>query len=162
MLTFVVAASCVDVRVQTDTGNTWSTPSFIVGAGSVDPKLLRVDQSLVMSGGRNCNNINKTIDGQKRGADLMLWLNADGMATNWVMYSLSYWHNHLGFPGQTNCTERGPDCFSLGLNVSCRTETSAYTALRLDENGDGNSGWVQYDMHGIQFAMKFTVGPKRQ
>ena len=32
----------------------------------------------------------------------------------------------------------------------------------LDENGDGNSGWVQYDMHGIQFAMKFTVGPKRQ
>ena len=65
----------------------------------------------------------------------MLWLNADGMATVWVMYSLSYWHNHLGFPGQTNCTERGPDCFSVGLNVSCRTETSAYTQLRLDESG---------------------------
>ena len=75
---------------------------------------------------------------------------------------LSYWHNHLGFPGQTNCTERGPDCFSPGLNISCRTETSAYTQLRLDENGDGNIGWVQYDMHGIQFAMKFSVGPKRR
>ena len=147
--------------IQTDTGNTWSKPSTILGAGSADPKLLRVGQSLVMSGGRNCNNINKTIDGQTRGADLMLWLNADGMANDWVMYSLSYWHNHLGFPGQTNCTERGPDCFSPGLNTSCRTETSAYTDLRVGQNGDGNSsGWVQYDMHGIQFAMEFTIGPK--
>lgn len=96
------------VFIQTDTGDTWSRPSFIGGAGSVDPKLLRVGQFLVMSGGRNCNNINKTIDGQIRGADLMLWLNADGMASEWVTYSLSYWHNHLGFPGQTNCTEVRP------------------------------------------------------
>ena len=58
--------------------------------------------------------------------------------------------------------QRGPDCFSTGLNVSCRTETSAYTALYLDENGDGNSGWVQYDMHGIQFAMEFAIAPKRR
>ena len=55
-------------------GLSWSKPSFIVGAGSADPSLLRVGGSLVMSGGRNCNNINKTIDGCRRGADLMMWL----------------------------------------------------------------------------------------
>ena len=55
-------------------GLSWSKPSFIVGAGSADPSLLRVGGSLVMSGGRNCNNINKTIGGCRRGADLMMWL----------------------------------------------------------------------------------------
>ena len=63
---------CV-LRGQTDTGLTWSKPSFILGAGSAMPNLMRVGNSLVLSGGRNCNNINKTIDGCRRGADLMLW-----------------------------------------------------------------------------------------
>jgi hypothetical protein len=145
---------------STDTGRSWSKPSFIMGAGSADPKLLRVGGSLILSGGRNCNNINKTIDGVKRGADLMLWLNDDGMANHWTMHSLSYWHNTLwmntSMVDWRNCTRRGPNCFSPGLNTSCRTETSAYTALTLDAN-DTNSGWVKYDMHGIPFAMRFVL-----
>ena len=150
---------------STDTGRTWSNPTTIVGAGSADPQLLRVGRSLVLSGGRNCNNINKTIcdaNGcSKRGADLMMWLNADGMAHNWTMFSLSYWHNRLWPPAAArqrlhNCTQRGPDCFSPGLNTSCRTETSAYTSLHLDPQV-ANRGWVKYDMHGIPFAMAFTV-----
>ena len=100
-----------------------------MGAGSADPKLLRVGGHVVMSGGRNCNEINKTVDGVKRGADLMLWLNGDGMAKSWTVYSLSYWHNKLWMnPSMIdwhNCTRRGPNCFSSGVNTSCRTETSA-------------------------------------
>ena len=174
---------------STDTGLTWSKPSFIVGAGSAMPSIMRLGKSLVMSGGRNCNNINHTIDGVRRGADLMLWLSADGMAESWDMYSLSYWHNRLWKPNATvsmqhgNCTQRGPNCFSEGVNTSCRTETSAYTALHLasppplagsddstTEEGASitaistgsidrseNLGWVSYDMHGINFAMEFRL-----
>jgi len=54
---------------STTTGQTWSTPSFLIGAGSADPQLMRVGGSLILSGGRNCNNINKTVDGVRRGAD---------------------------------------------------------------------------------------------
>lgn len=138
---------CV-LRGQTDTGLTWSKPSFILGAGSAMPNLMRVGNSLMLSGGRNCNNINKTIDGCRRGADLMLWcvltlclrhgpsrlgiwmtrffarrLSGDGMAHSWEMYSLTYEHNRLWLPNATvsarhgNCTQRGPNCFSVG--VSC-------------------------------------------
>ena len=80
------------------------------------------------------------------------------MATDWVMHSLSYWHNQLT-PNATNCTVRGPNCFTPGVNTSCRTETSAYTALKLADGGDAShpQGWVAYDMHGINFAMKFTL-----
>ena len=115
---------------------------------------------MVLSGGRNCNEINKTVHGVKRGADLMLWLNDDGMAEHWTMYSLSYWHNTLWMNASMvdwhNCTRRGPNCFSPGLNTSCRTETSAYTSLHIDGNA-GNAGWVNYDMHGIPFAMRFVL-----
>ena len=145
---------------STDTGRTWSKPSFMLGAGSADPQLLRVGGSVVLSGGRNCNEINKTVHGVKRGADLMLWLNDDGMAEHWTMYSLSYWHNALWMNASMvdwhNCTRRGPNCFSPGLNTSCRTETSAYTSLHIDGNAE-NAGWVKYDMHGIPFAMRFVL-----
>ena len=51
----------------------------------------------------------------------------------------------------------GPNCFSPGVNTSCRTETSAYTSLHLDPADPARKGWVQYDMHGIKFAMEFTL-----
>ena len=51
----------------------------------------------------------------------------------------------------------GPNCFSPGVNTSCRTETSAYTSLHLDPADPAHKGWVQYDMHGIKFAMEFTL-----
>ena len=51
----------------------------------------------------------------------------------------------------------GPNCFSPGVNPSCRTETSAYTSLHLDPVEPARKGWVQYDMHGIKFAMEFTL-----
>ena len=51
----------------------------------------------------------------------------------------------------------GPNCFSPGVNTSCRTETSAYTSLHLDPAEPARKGWVQYDMHGIKFAMEFTL-----
>ena len=43
------------------------------------------------------------------------------------------------------------------MNTSCRTETSAYTSLHLDSAEPARKGWVQYDMHGIKFAMEFTL-----
>lgn len=44
------------------------------------------------------------------------------------------------------------------VNVSCRTETSAYTALSLAANDTtGSEAWVKYDMHGENFAMKFKL-----
>jgi hypothetical protein len=64
--------------------------------------------------------------------------------------------------------QRGLNCFSRGVNTSCRTETSAYTALHLPtDNATGGTddgtrrGWVSfslsYDMHGIHFVMEFTL-----
>ena len=123
--------------VSRDEGLTW-TPLFPTGAGSARPTLLRVGKYLLLSGGRHCNSA--------AGSDVSVWLNADGMATSWEHYSLSYRHN-LGEP---NASKR----FTSGVNTSCRSETSAYTSMSLIS---ATSFAVHYDAPGGKYAINVTI-----
>lgn len=54
----------------------------------------KVGGSLLLSGGRHCNSAS--------GADVSIWLSADGMADTWDHYSISFWHNR----GNMNVSHR--------------------------------------------------------
>merc|ERR1712232_294968 len=102
------------------------------GLGCADPQQLRVGNSLVLSGGRMMNNGT---------SDVLLWVNADGMATSWDAYSLSYWHNLLEPNNSLH--------FTSHVNIS-RGETTAYTSLI---HFDERHGMVNYDLRGMRFVM---------
>ena len=127
--------------VSRDEGLTWS-PLLPMGAGSASPTLLRVGRFLVLSGGRHCNSAS--------GSDVSLWFNADGMATSWEHYSLSYRHNL----GALNASEK----FTSGVNTSCRSETSAYTSMSLISP---ESFSVHYDGPGGKYAINVTISDVR-
>ena len=107
---------------STTSGQTWSAPTPINGTGCARPRLLKLSEGpLLLSGGRLC--VEKT-------KDLSLWVNDDGLAgahggdprTQWVRYSLSYWHNLLwhGDPALK---------FTTAVNDTTATESLFYTSI---------------------------------
>ena len=77
---------------------------------------------------------------------LGLWLNADGMATSWETYSLSYWHNVL----EPNTTLHFTDL----VNTSRGGGATAMNSLQVF---DASHGAVHYDFHGLRFYMNFSL-----
>ena len=76
--------------------------------------------SLVLSGGRYISNGT---------SDVLLWLNADGMATSWERHSISAVHNEL---------EPDPALrFTAAVNTS-RHGSAGYTKLSLNSGTSGN------------------------
>eukprot|EP00937_MAST-01D_sp_MAST-1D-sp2_P005122 g5122.t1 len=80
-------------KLSDDGGRSWHSLRFlrgggsggVAGAGCVRPRLLALNGSLVLAGGRP-NPLSR---------DVLLWLNAEGDGERWVPYSISYWHNRL-------------------------------------------------------------------
>ena len=80
-------------KLSDDGGRSWYSLRFlrgggsggVPGAGCVRPRLLMLNGSIVLSGGRP-NPLSR---------DVLVWLNAEGDGEQWIAYSISYLHNHL-------------------------------------------------------------------
>ena len=158
--------------ISTDGGKSWSTATPIPNVGCARPRLLMLGEAnqgpLVLTGGRarNRNTSGASTASCKRlsratltwssdlllgcRADVLLWVNDDGMGTAWVEYSLSYWHNVL---------ESNPELqFTAHVNsTSGHRQTTSYTSLL---RTGPSSALVTYNMQrdgtpGYVFSMPF-------
>ena len=122
-----------------DGGRTWTVASPIAGIGTARPRLLRVGDTMLLSGGRMCGV------GGYDGWDARLWASADSGQT-WHMHSISYQHN-LGVGHFLNESF----AYRPGINDSkvWPWGTTAYTSLvRID----GHRALVAYDMEVPVYA----------
>jgi hypothetical protein len=102
-----------------DGGHSWSQPSPMQGLGCVRPKLLLLDDGpLLLTGGRLC------VDSTK---DILLWVSADGSASDWIQFSLTYQHNQLWRGDQRYL-------FDDLVNSTDAWESLAYTSLVAQSN----------------------------
>ena len=111
----------------------------VAGAGCVRPRLLALEGSLVLTGGRP--------DPISR--DQLMWLNARGDAEQWDAYSLSYWHNRL----TTNANWTFPSAATNDSRSFPREDTSYNSIVRTGST----SGFVLYGQGIRSFTMSFTV-----
>ena len=128
---------------------TWTTPRPISGAGSVRPRLLRLQSgALILSGGRLCKELAQSAPtcvpadpNRGSGGGIFLWINADGLAdlngtrngSEWTPYCVTAAHNEL-WTGDPS------------LRFANNTLVQAYTSLvPLGPNSVGISyahGWI--------------------
>ena len=106
--------------VSADYGRTWSPLTPIMNAGCARPRLLLMNNILLLSGGRF------RVDGNT--SDVLLWVATDGVGEDWVSFSLSYYHN-LGADISVGVVP-----FDWKVNASNTTglgprETNAYTSI---------------------------------
>eukprot|EP00039_Didymoeca_costata_P022515 m.346874 g.346874 ORF g.346874 m.346874 type:complete len:386 (-) comp30551_c0_seq1:12-1169(-) len=127
-------------KLSDDGGQSWhSLRSLSNGAGCVRPRLLPLNGSLVLSGGRP-NPISR---------DVLLWLNGNGDGNDWEPYSVSYWHNKL----VSNDSWKFPPAATNDSRSFPRLTTS-YTSLVATGM---NSGYVLYGMGVRSFTLPFTI-----
>ena len=134
--------------ISQDGGLTWRHPTPMPhGMGCARPRLLRIGNSVLLSGGR-MRNLNTS--------DIILWVNHDvlGHASEWHEYSISYQHNlkiglhynnaSLAFDSNVNSTTFAP------------RESNSYTSLvRLSETRT----LLTYDMHksGREYSFSMEI-----
>ena len=131
--------------VSDDRGLSWhSLRPLPAGVGAVRPRLLRLGNALVLSGGRpgpECR-------------DSLLWLNAAGDGVAWRGHSLSYWHNR-GLEG-------APWRFEAeAINASRALPRFSTSYTSLVRTGPA-SGFVVYGGGPRAFAMRFALVDSHQ
>ena len=128
---------------STNKGLTFSFPAAVLGTGAARPRLMQLGGGagpLILGGGRALNLGTR---------DILLWINADGMATSWHMFSISYQHNRLAadpsdrFTKYVNCSSATPEMGNCSLLPGGGgAETSSYTTVL---SLGGRSGIITYN-----------------
>ena len=134
-------------KLSDDGGKSWHSLRFLRGGGSggtngagcVRPRLLSLNNSLVLSGGRP----------SPLSRDVRLWLNAAGDGDHWVGYSISYWHNRL----TTNASWTFPQAATNNSRSFPRVTTSYTSIVRTGSE----TGYVLYGMGIRAFTMSFRL-----
>ena len=136
-------------KLSDDGGRSWHSLRYlrgggsgsVPGAGCVCPRLLALNGSLVLAGGRP-NPLSR---------DVVVWLNAAGDGEQWFSYSISYWHNELN----TNPNWTFPEAATNNSRSFPRLTTS-YTSL---VRTGADTGYVLYGMGIRAFTMPFRLVP---
>ena len=139
-------------KLSDDGGRTWHSLRFlrggggggVAGAGCVRPRLLALNGSLVLAGGRP----------SPLSRDVLLWLNAAGDGERWVAYSVSYWHNARN----ANANWTFPQAATNNSGSFPRLTTS-YTSLV--RTGDV-TGYLLYGLGVRAFTLPFRLVPNAQ
>ena len=123
-----------------DGGVSWAKATPIDGAGCARPRLLRVGDTMLLSGGRKFG-----FDGVPDTWDTKLWIGADALGLEWNVHSISYHHN-AGVARYLNSSY----VFLPAVNsTKWPWGTTSYTSLvRLDER----RALIAYDMEQPVFA----------
>ena len=136
-------------KLSDDGGRSWHSLRSLRGGGSggvdcagcVRPRLLSLNGSLVLSGGRP-NPLSR---------DVLVWLNAAGDGEDWIGYSISYWHNTRN----TIANWTFPEAATNNSRSFPRLTTS-YTSL---VRTGSTTGYVLYGMGVRSFTLPFSLVP---
>ena len=124
-------------KISDDEGRSWKYlrslspwPGESIAPGCVLPRLLRLNGSLVLAGGRPSPSSH----------DVMLWLNARGDGEAWRPYSVSYWHDRLitnqSWAWPPNLVNRSWPRYDTSYTSLVRTgSTSAYLVYGTFDTG---------------------------
>jgi hypothetical protein len=131
-------------KISDDGGQTWLNlrslrmwPGETIAPGCVMPRLVTLNGSLVLAGGRPSPSSH----------DSMLWLNAKGDGEEWRPYSVSYWHNRL-------CTNKSWIMPGDQVNRSWpRYDTSYNSLIRTSDL----SAYLVYGGGAHGFALSFRL-----
>ena len=134
-------------KLSDDGGKSWHSLRFLrgggsggtAGAGCVRPRLLSLNNSLVLAGGRP----------SPLSRDVRVWLNAAGDGEQWFGYSISYWHNKLN----TNANWTFPAAATNNSRSFPRVTTSYTSIVRTGSE----TGYVLYGMGIRAFTMAFRL-----
>ena len=136
-------------KLSDDGGLSWHSLRFlhgggsggVAGAGAVRPRLLELNGSLVLAGGRP----------SALSRDVLVWLNSAGDGDQWEAYSISYWHNRLN----TNVNWTFPQQ-ATNNSASFPRVTTSYTSM---VRTGVDTGYVLYGMGIRAFTMPFRLVP---
>lgn len=123
-------------------GTSWPGEKEATGPGCVRPRLVALNGSLLLSGGRP-SPISR---------DVLVWLNGAGDGEAWRPYSVSYWHNRL----VANKSWEMPPHLINDSRALPRFDTS-YTSL---VRTGSTSAYVLYGAGLRAFAIPFTLSVK--
>jgi hypothetical protein len=126
--------------VSTDGGMVWSKAAPI-SAGTARPRLLRIGDAVLLSGGRVFG-----LPGVRDGWDVRVWLSTDPAGEVWEDHSVSYHHNRRVEEFLNASFSYLP---AINDSRSWPWGTTAYTSLvRLDDQ----RAMIAYDMEQPIFA----------
>jgi hypothetical protein len=132
-----------------DNGQTWTKPLRMEGLWSVEPQLVRLNNGILLSGGR---------------PGLLLWVCHDGRGAHWQQLNLAGHHNATA----ADAGQRFPDsCVAADNNgnPACTTSYTSMKAIGPDEaliayDRIGN-GWLgspgRWGSHDIIFTVRLRV-----
>lgn len=134
-------------KLSDDGGLSWHSLRFLRGGGSGDvpgagcvrPRLLPLNGSLVLAGGRP----------SALSRDVLVWLNSNGDGDQWAAYSISYWHNRLNTNGNWTFPQH-----DTNNSASFPRVTTSYTSM---VRTGVDTGYVLYGMGIRAFTMPFRL-----